>query len=189
MITLSLGDGGLYPDHLEPIFVGSETFDTSYNTRWPPYHFRVPADVRRVTTYALITGHGSDNNNCAEFCVTSHNFLLNEASLNSRIFTNAGTPQGCAHRVKFGVAPNQHGTWLYGRNGWCPGENVAPWALDITDQILYNQENRIRYYGHYNNTDPNPTANPGNIIISAYLVYWKEHTALSSPPKKYRKSS
>ncbi|GAU88643.1 hypothetical protein RvY_01302-2 [Ramazzottius varieornatus] len=155
------GDGGLYPDHIEPIFIGSETFDISYNTKWPPYHFHVPTDVRRVTTYALITGHGSDNNNCAEFCVTSHNFLLNEANLNSRIFTNAGTPQGCAHRVKFGVEPNQHGTWLYGRNGWCPGENVAPWTLDITDQVLFGQENRIRYYGHYNNTDPNPTANPG----------------------------
>ncbi|OQV13123.1 hypothetical protein BV898_12663 [Hypsibius exemplaris] len=176
------GAGGLYPDQIEPIFVGSETFDRTYNTKFPPYLFAVPGGVQRVTIYALITGHGSDNNNCAEFCVTAHNFLINEANLNSRVFTNAGTAQGCAHRVKFGVEPNQHGTWLYGRNGWCPGENILPWVVDITDQIqLDGQENHIRYYGQFNNSDPNPTSNPGNIIISAYMVYWKEHGSAYAP--------
>ena len=45
-----------------------------------------------------IAGHGYDNNQCAEFCVTSHHFLVNgqEHMLN---FTEAGKPWGCADKV------------------------------------------------------------------------------------------
>ncbi len=47
-------------------------------------------------------GHGSDENNCAEFCPTSHHFLVNgqEHLVN---FTNAGTTWGCADEVRIRV--------------------------------------------------------------------------------------
>ena len=43
-------------------------------------------------------GHGYDNNQCAEFCITSHHFIVNgvEHVLN---FTEAGKPWGCADKV------------------------------------------------------------------------------------------
>lgn len=43
-------------------------------------------------------GHGYDNNQCAEFCITSHHFIVNghEHMLN---FTEAGKPWGCADKV------------------------------------------------------------------------------------------
>ena len=44
-------------------------------------------------------GHGSDNNNCAEFCPTAHMFAVNgaEHTLN---FTVAGTGFGCTAQVR-----------------------------------------------------------------------------------------
>ena len=44
-------------------------------------------------------GHGSDNNNCAEFCPTAHTFAVNgaEHTLN---FTVAGTGFGCTAQVR-----------------------------------------------------------------------------------------
>jgi len=44
-------------------------------------------------------GHGSDDQNCAEFCVTSHTFLVNGAA-HTVTFREAGTEWGCADRVR-----------------------------------------------------------------------------------------
>lgn len=39
-------------------------------------------------------------------------------------FPTAGTQFGCADAVPNGSVPNEHGTWMYGRNGWCDGQQV-----------------------------------------------------------------
>jgi len=39
------------------------------------------------------------------------------------IFT--GTEWGCADKVREGVTPNEHGTWQFGRMGWCDGQEVS----------------------------------------------------------------
>ena len=121
--------------------------------------------------FATITGHGSDNNNCAEFCVTSHHFQINDND-NERVFDNAGTATGCADRVSEGSEPNEHGTWLYGRNGWCDGENVGPWIEDVTKQIRVGEKNTIKYKGLFNNKTPEPKGEPGNIIMYSYIVFY-----------------
>lgn len=86
---------------------------------------------------------------------------------------DTGTPLGCANQVLTGVEPNEHGTWLYGRNGWCDGRNVFPWVIDITQQVSLNKHNQIAYFGWFNGTDPNPKQNPGMISIYSYLVYYQ----------------
>lgn len=40
--------------------------------------------------YSVITGHGSDENFCAEFCITSHHFVVNQKHLYNETFFNAG---------------------------------------------------------------------------------------------------
>ena len=35
-------------------------------------------------------------------------------------------------QVEEGGIPNEHGTWHFGRNGWCDGQNVRPWVVDVT---------------------------------------------------------
>ena len=44
-------------------------------------------------------------------------FILSTLSL--------GTQWGCAERVALGSVPNEHGTWQYGRAGWCDGQQVG----------------------------------------------------------------
>lgn len=47
----------------------------------------------------------------------------------------SGTPLDCTLRVKEGAVPNEYGTWLYGRAGWCDGLQVDPWRTDVTKQV------------------------------------------------------
>lgn len=162
------------PFQVIPLFRGGK-FDKTYNTKPKrSMNFTIPQETTKVQFFATITGHGSDNNNCAEFCITSHHFVINNKHKNTRIFDTAGTATGCADKVTEGSEPNEHGTWLYGRDGWCDGQNVSPWVEDVTQQVNIGEINSIRYYGFFNNTDPNPTTNPGNIIMYSYLVFYKD---------------
>ena len=99
-----------------------------------PISFATPASAVQVKLAAVITGHGDDNNGCGEFCVTrcgvvvalnrmartcaddwficlatrSHHFVVN-GHPHVITFSEAGTPLGCANRVRTGVEPNEHG--------------------------------------------------------------------------------
>ncbi|XP_057690987.1 uncharacterized protein si:dkey-256h2.1 [Corythoichthys intestinalis] len=159
--VMSLYDGG--------------TFDKTYNLRHPPIKFPVPASTKKVELYAVITGHGSDDNGCGEFCVTSHHFLINDVHNNTLAFSTAGTALGCAARVKEGAVPNEHGTWLYGRGGWCDGLQVDPWRTDVTAQLDVSGQasNTVVYRGLFNGEDPNPTQQPGYIIVTSFLIFYK----------------
>lgn len=164
----------LHPFRVMSLYSGG-TFDKNYNKRYQPIKFSVPASTKKVELFAVITGHGSDDNGCGEFCVTSHHFLINAVYNNTRIFDSAGTALGCTMRVKEGAVPNEHGTWLYGRGGWCDGLQVDPWRIDITRQLDLsgNEANTLVYFGLYDGRDPDPAQNPGYIIMSSFLVFYK----------------
>ncbi|XP_076868448.1 uncharacterized protein LOC143519176 [Brachyhypopomus gauderio] len=162
----------LYPFMLTPLYNGG-TFDRDYNTRFQEIKFTIPVSAKKVELYAVITGHGSDENGCGEFCITSHYFLVNNMYNNSQTFESAGSALGCALRVGEGAVPNEHGTWLYGRGGWCDGLQVNPWRIDITPQLDMGGSNTILYFGLYDGRNPNPTKDPGYIIMYSYLVFYK----------------
>lgn len=124
----------LRPFSLRSLFTGG-TFNKHYNERYQPVNFLIPPSTKKVELYAVITAHGYDNNKCGEFCVTSHFFLFNNIFNNTLTFDSAGSPLGCTTWVKGGAVPNEYGTWLYGRGGWCDGLQVDPWRLDITKQV------------------------------------------------------
>ncbi|KAK3609886.1 hypothetical protein CHS0354_015079 [Potamilus streckersoni] len=173
------GPGRIFPAEILSLYQPGATFDKNYNTHFPPMEFQVPKDTTQIYIYAVITGHGSDENGCGEFCVTSHHFNVN-GHINNITFSDAGTALGCADQVSTGVIPNEHGTWLYGRDGWCDGRNVFPWVIDVTDQLLPTGEaNLIKYFGWFNGSDPNPQHNPGEMIMYSYLVYYKRYVPLS----------
>ncbi|XP_062321333.1 uncharacterized protein si:dkey-256h2.1 [Osmerus eperlanus] len=164
----------LYPFKLLSLYRGG-TFDKSYNKKYEPIKFTVPASTKKVELYSVITGHGSDENGCGEFCVTSHHFLVNGVFNNTRIFDSAGSALGCAMRVGEGAVPNEHGTWLYGRGGWCDGLQVNPWRINITNQVDISgyEANTLLYFGLYGGKDPNPARDPGYIVMFSYLVFYK----------------
>eukprot|EP00066_Takifugu_rubripes_P014169 XP_011603435.1 PREDICTED: uncharacterized protein LOC101063950 [Takifugu rubripes] len=166
------GEEVLRPFRVMSLYSGG-TFDKNYNSRYEPVKFFVPAPTRKVELYAVITAHGSDDHNCGEFCVTSHHFLLNAAFNNSLTFDSAGTPLGCTTWVKEGAVPNEHGTWLYGRGGWCDGLQVDPWRVDVTKQLNTSGSNSIIYFGLFEGHDPSPSKDPGYIIMSSFLVFYK----------------
>ncbi|DBA77212.1 TPA: hypothetical protein ACH3X1_009783 [Trebouxia sp. C0004] len=111
------------PHSIVALFDGGD-FDSGYNDKYKPVEFMTPAGLQKAVLEAVITGHGYDNNQCAEFCITSHHFTVNghEHMLE---FTEAGKPWGCADKVLEGSEPNEHGTWQYGRGGWCDGQEVS----------------------------------------------------------------
>ncbi|CAL8287985.1 unnamed protein product [Merluccius merluccius] len=163
----------LFPFWVMPLY-GGRTFDKNYNRGRQPIKIPIPAATKKVLLYAVITGHGSDENGCGEFCITSHNFPINGIN-NSLAFDAAGSPLGCAVRAKEGAVPNEHGTWLYGRGGWCDGLQVDPWTTDITGQLDLSgqRSNTLLYYGLFEGREPNPTEEPGYILMSSFLVFYK----------------
>ena len=69
--------------------------------------------------------------------LTGHRYMFCSLSYVGALGCGIGTALGCAMRVGEGAVPKEHGTWLYGRGGWCDGLQVDPWRIDITKQVQY----------------------------------------------------
>ena len=117
----------------------------------PPTPFSIPENATKIEFVAYITGHGWGNNtcyNCCEFCNSRHIFTANGGTFEFDIdFPNASSSNYCMSlgAISEGTIPNQYGTWGYGRAGWCPGQDVAPFVTDITDHIIIGEENILDY--------------------------------------------
>ena len=139
------------PKEYQPMWSGTVGFDSDYDENRPPLVFNVPEQVEKIEFVAFITGHGWGNNtcyNCAEFCNSKHIFSLNGGVYDfERAFPNAGSNDYCmsTEAISEGVIPNQGGTWGYGRAGWCPGQDVKPYIVDITDYVEMGSENILDY--------------------------------------------
>lgn len=153
-----------------PAFVGNEGFNDTYND-WPSFEFTPPASTSRVELVALISGHGQDEGNCAEWCNHQHEFTVNGGAPHLREFPGQVVDQGCASLVDEGVVPGQWGNWTPGRAGWCPGAPVQPWVVDITDEVTLGQPNTLDYRGLYGGAPV--TGNKGRILLSSYVVYYE----------------
>lgn len=77
------------------------------------------------------------------------------------------------------MVPNQFGTWPFGRSGWCPGLDVAPWVVDVTEALV-SGENELTYRGLFQGADDVPRlvdpADEGfraRIQLSSRLVFWR----------------
>ena len=124
----------------------------------------------------MITGHsfGHDADNCAEFCNHTHHFDINGREY-VKDHPEAGTAAGCKQQVSVGVVPNQFGTWPYGRAGWCPGLEVTPWVVDVTEAVDLNGDNTVTYQALLNRREYVPR-NPDDqfapsISMSSWLVF------------------
>ncbi|MDB4932253.1 MAG: putative N-glycosidase [Myxococcaceae bacterium] len=156
------------PFETRPLFQGG-TLNATWGERHPAQRFTVPADARRAELYVLVTGHGSETSQCAEFCNHGHHFVLNGHE-HLVDFPEARSPDGCNERVDQGVVPNQHGTWYFGRGGWCPGWDVRPVVIDVTSELRAGAENELTYTATVDNHGLGASAGYGNIVLSSYLV-------------------
>ncbi|PRW21088.1 Peptide-N(4)-(N-acetyl-beta-D-glucosaminyl)a sparagine amidase F [Chlorella sorokiniana] len=150
-----------------PLPFSGGDFGPGYNNRTAAgYNFTTPPGLRRALLVARITGHGwgPETDGCADFCGTQHSFWVNGAAHEFGMrFERAGALWACADQVPNGVVPNQHGTFLYGRNGWCPGQDVAPWVADVTAALSpLGQLNSIAYCGALvNGSEPRGSKHSG----------------------------
>src|SRR4029077_3692313 len=126
------------------------------------------ADAKKVEVYSIITGHGGAANNCAEFCNHEHTITVNGTEFH-KDHPEASTNTGCIGQTENGMTPNQGGTWWFGRGGWCPGQQVNPWVVDVTAEVTPGQTAMVSYRGLYKAADPPPDGS-GNIDLVSYLV-------------------
>lgn len=159
---------GEAPVELVPAFTGNRGFDDAYNDAWAPLELTPPADATRVELVAIISGHGQDEGNCAEWCSHQHEFTVNGSDVHLREFPGQVTEMRCAEAVDEGVVPGQRGNWTPGRAGWCPGSPVQPWRVDITDQVTLGAPNTLEYRGLYGGMPV--TGNRGRIRLSSYIA-------------------
>ena len=169
------------PDEMVYLYSGGG-FNQSYNDKYEPITLTIPSDVTAVSLVALISGHGwgTELANCAEFCNHTHHFTIGEDEYvrSHEAYYAVGSSVGCAGSVAVGVVPNQYGTWPLGRAGWCPGLEVPPWVVDVTDSITPGETVTISYQGLYQGEDyvpePNPNSSGGfgaNVNMGSWLVY------------------
>ncbi len=151
------------------LFAGG-TIDSDYNAGYEPITFDVPSDVTKVELATVITGHGADSNNCAEFCDIAHHFTINGDQSADIVldFPEASTMYDCMDKVAEGTVPNQYGTWWYGRAGWCPGKQVNTVTTDITQQVSVGADNTIEYRALYDDQDYTGSA---TIYMASWLVF------------------
>jgi hypothetical protein len=157
---------GTTPTSHADLFSGG-SFNTAYNDR-EPIEVEIPADATKVELVAIITGHGMATRNCAEFCDHSHHFTIGGAEF-AQNYDEPGDPSGCANTSGEGTVPNQAGTWWYGRGGWCPGREVEPFVVDVTDQVTAGETSSISYMAKLQGGDLIDDA--GNIEMYSWLVF------------------
>jgi hypothetical protein len=163
---------GMRPSEARKVFEGG-SLNGNYNDNHPPVNLTIPAGTKKTELYALITGHGSETNQCAEFCNHTHHFVLNSGTKHSLEFPGAQSLDGCRKRVDEGVVPNQHGTWYFGRGGWCPGLDVAPFLADLSADAKVGLENTLSYQALIGTTPPAAMTSYGNIQMTTYVVFWR----------------
>ena len=145
-------------------------FDDTYDDLHPPIDVDIPTDAERVELWAVVTGHGAQAQNCAEFCDHQHVFTVGGAE-HLLDHPTVGDEEGCVAGIDAGMTPNQWGTWWFGRGGWCPGLQVDPWVADVTADVTPGEPATIEYRGLLDGAPPGEPS--GNIVKSSYLVAYR----------------
>ena len=69
------------------------------------------------------------------------------------------------------MTPNQAGTWWFGRGGWCPGQQVNPFVVDVTALATPGETLHLAYRALLAGTTPPDDA--GEIRLTSRLVVSK----------------
>ena len=109
-----------------------------------------------------ISGHGSDDNGCGEFCSKYYNLKINGTAVSQKQLWKSD----CG---KNDIYP-QTGTWLYERANWCPGQIVYPIKHDISaftsPSSTFSVDIDMEPY-----TSPTQTNTGGYNIVSQLISY------------------
>lgn len=140
--------GGTYGNASNPI-----------DNNFPVLNETAPTGTVSAAFRFIVTGHGSDANQCCEFAEHYYKLFLNGSSILQQNIWRSD----CG----FNELYPQGGTWLYNRSNWCPGASVMPYYTTlpgISGGTSYNINVSFEPY-----TVSSPS---GNYDASASVVYY-----------------
>lgn len=125
--------------------------------------FQYTAPAARATIKNIISGHGSDDTGCGEFCSKYYQQKINGNSIAQKQLWKSD----CGVN---NISP-QTGTWLFDRANWCPGEIVYPIFHDLSTLTSAGSSFDINMdFEPY--TAPNQ-ANIGGFSVTSQLITYK----------------
>lgn len=139
--------------------------DRPFSAAVPPRHIAPPPRATHAKLRFVVTGHGQAPNtdNAAEFIALDRTVQVNDRRETNLLwktdnYLNPCRPQG--------------GTWKYDRAGWGPGDVVAPWDLDVSNDLQAGKA-RIAYtIAPYVNKTPD-RGNPARQWVTGQVVYYR----------------
>ncbi len=140
--------------------------DISYDL--PEAEVEVSALAQSAHLRLTVSGHGQGNtDNAAEFSNKTHQLLVNGALAT----THHLWKDDCAQNA----CSNQLGTWLFSRAGWCPGQQVTPFTVNLTSLMTPGAPLMLDYvfeeYTNFLNTGYNGSSHTEpHYKIYSYLV-------------------
>ena len=168
--TIRLRDSGEPTPTQSDFLFGGGGFGSAYNDGREPVEIGVDPAAARVELQAIITGHGADYAQCAEFCNHQHEFTV-DGTVYFHEHPEPGNQEACSDSTELtGTVPNQSGTWWFGRGGWCPGRRVDPVVFDVTEHAKDGTVT-VEYRGLFNDTTP--VDGSGNIELRSWLVVYE----------------
>ncbi len=120
--------------------------------------FSYTAPTNKVFIKNLVSGHGSDNQGCSEFCSKYYQLKLNSNVISQKQLwrSDCGVNQ---------VYP-QTGTWIYERGNWCPGAIVWPIYHDLSSLTSANNNFTVDVdMEPYTNASPSGGYNFGTQLL------------------------
>lgn len=125
--------------------------------------FQYTSPVSKVYVKNVISGHGSDDTQCSEFCSKYYELKVNGANVSQKQLWRSD----CG---KNDIYP-QTGTWLYDRANWCPGNVVVPITHDITSltapSSTFSVDLDMEPY-----TAPNQSNASGGFGYASQIIYY-----------------
>ncbi len=124
------------------------------------YQYNAP--VAKAFIKNTISGHGSDDNGCGEFCSKYYDLKVNNTTISQKQLWKSD----CGLND---ISP-QTGTWLYERANWCPGQIVYPIYHNISSvtspSSTFSVDIDMEPY-----TSPTQTNTGGYNVVSQLVSY------------------
>lgn len=126
----------------------------------------IPAETKGLRMRSFLTGHSfGGNENCAEFCPKTHQFVIND----QHSFDQYTMRDDCG----FNPVYPQNGTWVYNRAGWCPGLDVNWYEYEFTDIFTAGENFKVDYQFDSYTYNGQASFDP-NYRIATYLFLYDE---------------
>lgn len=125
-----------------------------------------PADMERAKLRIVVTGHGQspNTNNAAEFLVRGRTVRVNGREFENTLWRDDCYMNPCRP---------QSGTWIYSRAGWCPGDVVHPWDIDISGDVLSSASYEVVYQADAYTNNNIVAGNPARHLTASHVIYYR----------------